>query len=158
MPIHPNVKVCTHLKVTGVRCGSPALRGEQFCYFHERMTRGVQVPPNARLHPVRFATVPGRVVHQVPDYPAPTKTGPRGARNNHHGSRDRNRPSPSDRIRQSDRSHPPQAPSQRPGTSEAAEKCSPRLTPCGDVKAAQVALDILGHALERVSRVHEAAA
>ena len=52
MPIHPNVKVCTHIKVTGVRCGSPALRGEQFCYFHQRMTRGVQVPPNARLHPV----------------------------------------------------------------------------------------------------------
>jgi hypothetical protein len=51
MPIHPNVKVCTHIKVTGVRCGSPALRGEQFCYFHQRMIRGVQVPPNARLHP-----------------------------------------------------------------------------------------------------------
>jgi hypothetical protein len=51
MPLHPNVKVCTHLKVTGVRCGSPALRGEQFCYLHERMTRGVQVPPNARLPP-----------------------------------------------------------------------------------------------------------
>jgi hypothetical protein len=33
MPIHPSVKVCTHIKVTGVRCGSPALRGEQFCYF-----------------------------------------------------------------------------------------------------------------------------
>jgi hypothetical protein len=25
------------IKVTGVRCGSPALRGEQFCYFHYRM-------------------------------------------------------------------------------------------------------------------------
>ncbi len=118
MPIHPNVKVCTHIKVTGVRCGSPALRGEQFCYFHQRMMRGVQVPPNARLHPValieneeaiqaslmevinaiarntidlrradlmlkalhiavknahrvRFDTVPSRMVHQVPDYPAP---------------------------------------------------------------------------------------
>jgi len=29
----------------------------------------------------------------------PTKTGPRRARNNGHGSRDRNRPSCSDRIR-----------------------------------------------------------
>src|SRR5215475_10746286 len=28
MPIHQNVKSCTHIKVTGVRCGSPALRGE----------------------------------------------------------------------------------------------------------------------------------
>jgi hypothetical protein len=52
MPIHPNVKVCTHIKVTGVRCGSPALRGEQFCYFHQRMIRGVATPPNARLHPI----------------------------------------------------------------------------------------------------------
>jgi hypothetical protein len=52
MPIHPSVKVCTHIKVTGVRCGSPALRGEQFCYFHQRMMRGVSTPPNARLHPI----------------------------------------------------------------------------------------------------------
>src|SRR5713226_8313688 len=52
MPVHPNVKVCTHIKVTGVRCGSPALRGEQFCYFHQRMMRGVSTLPNARLHPI----------------------------------------------------------------------------------------------------------
>jgi hypothetical protein len=52
MPVHSSVKVCTHIKVTGVRCGSPALRGEQFCYFHQRMIRGVQIPTNARLHPV----------------------------------------------------------------------------------------------------------
>jgi hypothetical protein len=52
MACHPNVKLCTHIKVTGVRCGSPALRGEQFCYFHQRMMRGVQTPPGARLHPV----------------------------------------------------------------------------------------------------------
>src|SRR5260221_2442589 len=52
MPVHPNVKVCTHIKVTGVRCGSPALRGEQFYYFHQRMMRGVATPPNARLHPI----------------------------------------------------------------------------------------------------------
>ena len=43
---------CTHLKVTGVRCDSPALRGEQFCYFHQRMHRGVRTPPQARLHPI----------------------------------------------------------------------------------------------------------
>ena len=52
MPVHPNVRVCTHIKVTGVRCGSPALRGEQFCYFHQRMIRGVRTPPESRLHPV----------------------------------------------------------------------------------------------------------
>ena len=44
--------ICTHIKVSGVRCGSPALRGEQFCYFHQRMHRGVRTPPQARLHPI----------------------------------------------------------------------------------------------------------
>jgi hypothetical protein len=48
----PNVKVCTHIKVNGVRCGSPALRGEQFCYFHQRMIRGVRVPSRCRIHPI----------------------------------------------------------------------------------------------------------
>ena len=52
MPVQSNVRVCTHIKVTGVRCGSPALRGERFCYFHQRMVRGVRTPPNARLHPI----------------------------------------------------------------------------------------------------------
>jgi hypothetical protein len=36
-------KSCTHIKVTGVPCGSPALRGEEFCYFHQRMLRGIKV-------------------------------------------------------------------------------------------------------------------
>lgn len=52
MPVQPKVRICTHIKVTGVRCGSPALRGEQFCYFHQRMVRGVRTPPQARLHPI----------------------------------------------------------------------------------------------------------
>jgi len=43
-------KTCTHIKVTGVRCGSPALRGEQFCYFHQRMIRTVKGPPASRVH------------------------------------------------------------------------------------------------------------
>jgi hypothetical protein len=45
-------RTCTHIKVTGVRCDSPSLRGEQFCYFHQRMMRGVRTPPQARLHPI----------------------------------------------------------------------------------------------------------
>src|SRR5271169_3381440 len=45
-----NPKDCTHIKVTGVRCGSPALRGEQFCYFHQRMLRTVKGPPATRVH------------------------------------------------------------------------------------------------------------
>jgi hypothetical protein len=46
----PNPKNCTHIKVTVVRCGSPALRGEQFCYFHQRMLRTVKGPPATRVH------------------------------------------------------------------------------------------------------------
>ena len=30
----------------------PNIRGEQFCYFHQRMFRGVPTPPGSRLHPV----------------------------------------------------------------------------------------------------------
>ena len=27
---------CHHLKTNGTQCGSPALRGKRFCYFHSR--------------------------------------------------------------------------------------------------------------------------
>jgi len=27
---------CGHRKADGILCGSPALRGKQFCYFHQR--------------------------------------------------------------------------------------------------------------------------
>ncbi|MGD0569410.1 MAG: hypothetical protein ABSA78_13485 [Candidatus Sulfotelmatobacter sp.] len=49
-----NARPCTHIKVNGVPCGSPALRGEAFCYFHQRMIRGVRTPPKSRLHPMAF--------------------------------------------------------------------------------------------------------
>lgn len=52
MPLHKNIRVCTHIKVNGVPCGSPALRGEVFCYFHQRMIRGVRTPTKSRLHPI----------------------------------------------------------------------------------------------------------
>src|SRR5215831_11429152 len=48
----PNPKSCTHIKVTGARCDSPALRGEQFCYFHQHAHRGVRRPARSRLHPI----------------------------------------------------------------------------------------------------------
>ena len=47
-----NSKTCTHIKISGVRCGSPSLRGERFCYYHQRMHRGVRTPPQSRLHPI----------------------------------------------------------------------------------------------------------
>jgi len=48
----PQTNSCTHIKVSGVRCGSPALRGEQFCYFHQQAHRSVRRPPFSRLHPI----------------------------------------------------------------------------------------------------------
>jgi len=52
MSLNQNTRTCTHIKVNGVQCGSPALRGEVFCYFHQRMIRGVRAPPKSRLHPI----------------------------------------------------------------------------------------------------------
>jgi hypothetical protein len=52
MPLNKNIRFCTHIKVNGTRCGSPALRGEVFCYFHQRMIRGVRTPTKSRLHPI----------------------------------------------------------------------------------------------------------
>jgi len=52
MAANPNTRACSHIKVNGVRCGSPSLRGEVFCYFHKRMIRGVRIPPKSRLHPI----------------------------------------------------------------------------------------------------------
>src|SRR5271155_5058554 len=52
MPLNKNIRICTHIKVNGVPCGSPALRGEVFCYFHQRMIRGVRTPAKSRLHPI----------------------------------------------------------------------------------------------------------
>jgi hypothetical protein len=37
---------CAHIKVAGHRCGSPALRGEDFCYFHALILQRI----SARVH------------------------------------------------------------------------------------------------------------
>jgi hypothetical protein len=50
--LNQKIRICTHIKVNGTPCGSPALRGEVFCYFHQRMIRGVRTPPKSRLHPI----------------------------------------------------------------------------------------------------------
>ncbi len=52
LPPHPNVRRCTHIKAAGQRCGSPALRGEFFCYFHTRVIKGVQQRVDMLLHPM----------------------------------------------------------------------------------------------------------
>ena len=52
MAVHPHSRICTHIKVNGTRCGSPALREEVFCYFHQRMIRGVPMPAKSHIHPI----------------------------------------------------------------------------------------------------------
>jgi len=52
MPLHPNVRQCTHIKITGHRCGSPALKQEYFCYFHTRMIKGVQTRVDSQIAPI----------------------------------------------------------------------------------------------------------
>ena len=39
MPIDPSIPQCRHIKVNGLRCGSPSLKGRKYCYFHYEVTR-----------------------------------------------------------------------------------------------------------------------
>ena len=39
MPDPARFPLCHHIKDDGVRCGSPALRGKDLCYFHHRQAR-----------------------------------------------------------------------------------------------------------------------
>ncbi len=39
MPSQTSIPLCNHIKDDGVQCGSPALRGKGFCYFHQRQRR-----------------------------------------------------------------------------------------------------------------------
>src|SRR5436305_14608943 len=40
------ISQCRHIKINGVRCGSPALRGQPHCYFHKyQRNPRPQVPP-----------------------------------------------------------------------------------------------------------------
>jgi hypothetical protein len=39
MPIDPRIPQCNHIKVNGLRCGSPSLKGRPYCYFHYSVTR-----------------------------------------------------------------------------------------------------------------------
>src|SRR5579864_7112194 len=45
---------CTHIKTNGTQCGSPALRGRRFCFFHKNW-QGQQIQLNAQpASPLRF--------------------------------------------------------------------------------------------------------
>ena len=38
------VPECRHIKTSGGKCGSPALRGQSFCYFHSRLKQRAAEP------------------------------------------------------------------------------------------------------------------
>ena len=38
---------CRHIKTSGGKCGSPALRGQPFCYFHSRLRERTTRQPHA---------------------------------------------------------------------------------------------------------------
>src|SRR6202161_3423597 len=69
LPPHPNVRKCTHIKVTGQQCGSPALRGEFFCYFHTRVIKGVEQRVDMRLDSIALLedceAIPLSIMHVV---------------------------------------------------------------------------------------------
>jgi hypothetical protein len=35
MPLPANIPQCDHIRITGQRCGSPCVRGKNYCYFHD---------------------------------------------------------------------------------------------------------------------------
>jgi len=37
LPLPKNVPQCQHTKLSGVRCGSPAMKGRRYCYFHRQL-------------------------------------------------------------------------------------------------------------------------
>jgi hypothetical protein len=51
-PPHPNVKQCTHIKANGIRCGSPAMKNQYFCFFHTQLIKGVPRRVDARIGPL----------------------------------------------------------------------------------------------------------
>jgi hypothetical protein len=53
---------CHHIRSNGVRCGSPALRGARFCYFHQR----ARVPQRVRsILPLEDANAVQCNIHEV---------------------------------------------------------------------------------------------
>jgi hypothetical protein len=37
MPVEYTIPQCEHIRTNGTRCGSPALKKKQFCFYHNRM-------------------------------------------------------------------------------------------------------------------------
>jgi hypothetical protein len=49
MAIQSTIAQCTHIKVSGYRCGSAALKGQQLCFFHARMRRKTKAKVDAAI-------------------------------------------------------------------------------------------------------------
>jgi len=52
------IQQCTHIKATGHRCGSPALKGKFYCYFHAGLIRGVKRPIDSQIDSVSILENP----------------------------------------------------------------------------------------------------
>ena len=52
------IKRCEHIKTDGTQCGSPALRAERFCYFHNRCSPARLVINSARGENLVAITLP----------------------------------------------------------------------------------------------------
>ena len=46
--------LCRHIKTNGLRCGSPALRGHQFCYYHSKTHSIGTEPSHTRFLPLQL--------------------------------------------------------------------------------------------------------
>lgn len=58
MSIYPDtIPRCQHIKVNGIQCGSPALRGTKFCYFHNQW-RETRINLNSQQHVRGSITIP----------------------------------------------------------------------------------------------------
>ncbi|MGD0345608.1 MAG: hypothetical protein ABSA85_02565 [Terracidiphilus sp.] len=47
--------ICRHIKINGLRCESPALRGHQFCYYHSK-AHTVGAEPHLKYGPLQLPT------------------------------------------------------------------------------------------------------
>jgi len=56
---------CTHIKVDGRRCGSPALRGEFFCYLHANLIKGVRGRVDCCLDPAAMFESPEHIQYTL---------------------------------------------------------------------------------------------
>ena len=47
--------ICRHIKTNGLRCESPALKGQPFCYYHSK-AHSVGAEPHLKYGPLQLPT------------------------------------------------------------------------------------------------------